>query len=76
MAELADAHGSGPCEHCAHEGSSPFSCTGIPCIWKDTGDIFVLQEIVLQLPVEQNMNGQVAERKVVLKRTAWARQTS
>ena len=27
MAELADAHGSGPCEHCAHEGSSPFSCT-------------------------------------------------
>ena len=26
MAELADAHGSGPCEHCVHEGSSPFSC--------------------------------------------------
>jgi hypothetical protein len=26
MAELADAHGSGPCEHCAHEGSSPSSC--------------------------------------------------
>ncbi len=24
---MADAHGSGPCEHCAHEGSSPFSCT-------------------------------------------------
>ena len=24
---MADAHGSGPCEHCVHEGSSPFSCT-------------------------------------------------
>ncbi len=26
MAELADAHGSGPCDYCSHEGSSPFSC--------------------------------------------------
>ena len=26
MAELADAHGTGPCDYCSHEGSSPFSC--------------------------------------------------
>ena len=26
MAELADAHGSGPCDYCSHEGSSPFAC--------------------------------------------------
>ena len=23
---MADAHGSGPCDYCSHEGSSPFSC--------------------------------------------------
>ena len=40
MAELADAHGSGPCDYCSHEGSSPFSCILI----NDAAEQFNTQE--------------------------------
>ena len=59
MAELADAHGSGPCEHCAHEGSSPFSCTGNDnpnlTLWRGKFGFFVVGNYEVITDYKNNM---------------------